>query len=298
MSGREQTGFASRLGMYGCRAKLIGGTRQLIGAIMRRPSVQWTIAFVLTLASAIYQRTTGPTYPAKGTVHLGGQDIAFRLERSHAITDRQPVTIIVADPGVTGFVEWRRFPTSDPWLALPLVRSGETLQTLIPPAPEPLMPMAGKLEYRVSLSKGSEHVGFPDKPAVTRFKGDVPVWILIPHVAAMFFGMLFSTRAAMAALFGGNTRIWGFLTVGLLLFGGFVLGPIVQKLAFGAFWTGIPWGYDLTDNKTLIAGVAWILAAVQLRGGRQARVAVVVATVVTMVVFAIPHSVWGSEAKW
>jgi hypothetical protein len=77
-----------------------------------------------------------------------------------------------------------------------------------------------------------------------------------------------------------------------------VLGPIVQKLAFGAYWTGIPWGYDLTDNKMLIAGVAWILAAVQLRGGRQARVAVVVATIVTMVVFAIPHSVWGSEAKW
>ena len=84
----------------------------------------------------------------------------------------------------------------------------------------------------------------------------------------------------------------------LLVFGGFVLGPIVQKLAFGAYWTGIPWGYDLTDNKMLIGGVAWILAAVQLRGGRQARVAVVVATIVTMVVFAIPHSVWGSEAKW
>jgi hypothetical protein len=37
---------------------------------------------------------------------------------------------------------------------------------------------------------------------------------------------------------------------------------------------------------------------IQLRGGRQARVAVALAAIVTMVVFAIPHSVWGSQAKW
>lgn len=265
---------------------------------MRKPFVQWTIAILLTLASAVYQRWSGPTYPAKGTVLLGGQQISLRLDRSHSITGRQPVTVAVADADVVGEVDWRRYPTSDPWRTLQMDRSGDTLETAIPPAPEPLMPMAGKLEYRVRLSKGSERVSFPDTPAVTRFKGDVPAWILIPHVAAMFLGMLFSTRAAVAAIFGGNTRTWGFLTVALLVGGGFVLGPVVQKLAFGEYWTGIPWGYDLTDNKTLIAGVAWILAAIQLRGGRQARWAVVIATVVTMSVFAIPHSVWGSQAKW
>jgi hypothetical protein len=35
-----------------------------------------------------------------------------------------------------------------------------------------------------------------------------------------------------------------------------------------------------------------------MRGKRQARVAVVMAALVTLVVFAIPHSVWGSEARW
>jgi hypothetical protein len=160
------------------------------------------------------------------------------------------------------------------------------------------MPMAGKLEYRVRLAKGGEQVSFPDEAAVTRFKGDVPAWILIPHVAAMFFGMLFATRAAMAALFGGDTRFSAFLAFGLLVFGGLVLGPAVQKLAFGEYWTGVPFGYDLTDNKTLIAAVAWVPAVIQLRGGARARAAVVLATIVTMVVFAIPHSVWGSQAKW
>jgi hypothetical protein len=265
---------------------------------MRKPSVQWTIAVVLTLTSAIWQRMSGPTYPMKGSVSLAGQEIALRLARSNSITGRQPVTVTVVDSGVTGTVEWRRFPTSDPWSTLQMSRQGDRLETALPPAPEPLMPMAGKLEYRVTLAKDGQQVSFPDRPAITRFKGDVPAWVLLPHIAAMFFGMMFATRAAMAALFGGDTRTAAFLAFGLLVFGGLVLGPVVQKLAFGEYWTGVPFGFDLTDNKTLIAAVAWALAMIQLRGGRQGRVAVVLATVVTMVVFAIPHSVWGSQAKW
>lgn len=265
---------------------------------MRRPSVQWIFAVVITLISAIWQRTTGPTYPARGTVQLGGQSIRLKLLRTHSITGRQPVTVTAADTSVAGTVEWRRYPTNDPWRTETMVRTGAVLQAMLPPAPEALMPMAGKLEYRVKLVRGAEQAVFPAKPAVTRFKGDVPSWILIPHIFFMFFGMLFATRAAFAAVGGGESRRWAFVTTGLLLFGGFVLGPLVQKFAFDAYWTGIPFGYDLTDNKTLIAGVAWILAALQLRGGRQAKVAIVVATVVTMVVFAIPHSLWGSQAQW
>jgi hypothetical protein len=265
---------------------------------MSKPAVQWIIAVLLTLSSAAWQRMSGPTYPMKGSVRLDGQEIAFRLQRSNLITGRQPVTVTVADTAVTGAVEWRRFPTSDPWATLQMARQGDRLETAIPPAPEPLMPMAGKLEYRVTLVKGADKASFPATAAITRFKGDVPTWILAPHIAAMFFGMLFATRAAMAALFGGSTRGPAFLAFSLLVFGGLVLGPVVQKLAFGQYWTGVPFGFDLTDNKTLIAAVAWVLAVIQLRGGRQARVAVALATVVTMVVFAIPHSVWGSQARW
>jgi hypothetical protein len=265
---------------------------------MRKPAVQWTLAILITLASAVWQRMSGPTYPVRGTVRLGGADIALRLERSHSVTARQPVTVRAGDAAVTGAVEWRRFPSRDEWRIEPMTRKGDLLAAAIPPAPEPMMPPAGKLEYRVKLERGGERQAFPPLPAVTRFKGDVPATILIPHVLAMFFGMLFSARAALAALLGGNTRFWGGLTVVLLVIGGFVLGPVVQKYAFGAYWTGIPWGWDLTDNKTLFAGLAWIAAAWRMRGGRDARVAVVVAALVTLAVFAIPHSVWGSEAKW
>jgi hypothetical protein len=265
---------------------------------MHKPIVQWILAIVVTLVSVVWQRTTGPTYPARGSVTLGGQAIALRLERSHVIDSRQPVVVTATDPAVAGAVEWRRFPSDDAWQTQPMTRKGDVLEALLPPAPAPLMPRAGKLQYQVRLSRGAETAAFPASPAVTRFKGDVPIYILLPHIAAMFFGMLFSTRAALAALFGGSTRLWGLLTVALLAIGGGVLGPIVQKYAFDAYWTGIPFGWDLTDNKTLFAGVAWIVAAWQLRGGRSGRTAVVVAALVTLVVFAIPHSVWGSEVRW
>ena len=84
----------------------------------------------------------------------------------------------------------------------------------------------------------------------------------------------------------------------LLVLGGFVLGPWVQHQAFGAWWTGVPFGFDLTDNKTLVAVAAWAIAARRVRGGRPARVEVTLAALVTLLVFAIPHSVWGTQIEW
>jgi hypothetical protein len=73
----------------------------------------------------------------------------------------------------------------------------------------------------------------------------------------------------------------------------------MQKQAFGNYWTGIPFGFDLTDNKTLIALAAWVFAAWQVGTKKTAaRWAVLGAALVTLAVFAIPHSVWGSEINW
>jgi hypothetical protein len=87
-------------------------------------------------------------------------------------------------------------------------------------------------------------------------------------------------------------------TVGLLLLGGFVFGPLVQKYAFGNLWTGVPFGYDLTDNKTLVALVAWLVALWSLRKGRSARAVVIAAAAVMFVIFLVPHSLLGSEIRY
>jgi hypothetical protein len=254
----------------------------------------WLVAVLLTLASAWWQRTSGPTYPLRADVVLGGARHELRLERSHGGAGDQPVRLVVSDPEVTGEVAWRRYPTADPWNVEPLRREGEALLGALPHQPP-----AGKLEYQIRLRRGGESTVIPDHPAITRFKGDVPAAVLVPHILFMFAAMLVSNRAGLEALADGPAvaRL-AWITFGLLILGGFVLGPAVQKHAFGTWWTGVPFGWDLTDNKTLLAGIAWLVAVACMRRARGARLAVVAAALVTVAVFIIPHSTWGSELRW
>jgi hypothetical protein len=255
---------------------------------------RWALAVVITLGTLAWQRTTGPTYPARGSVRLGAQTIELKLERSHSTASDQPVRVTVADPVVTGEVVWRRYPTSEPWGVLELRREGAVLGAMLP-----VQATAGKLEYQVRLRRGGEQAVFPERPAITRFRGDPPVAVLIPHILTMFLGMLFATRAGIEALRPqGNVRRLAWATLGFFLLGGFVLGPLVQHYAFGQWWTGVPFGWDLTDNKTLLAALAWVVVLWRLRGGRPARAATLAASLVTLAVFAIPHSAWGSQIDW
>ncbi len=79
---------------------------------MRGTFWRWALAVAITLASLVWQRMSGPTYPARGEVSIGGQRVALRLERSHTIASDQPVAVRVADAGVTGEIVWRRYPTA------------------------------------------------------------------------------------------------------------------------------------------------------------------------------------------
>jgi hypothetical protein len=259
-------------------------------------AVRFAVALLVTLVSAVWQRRSGPTYPVRGRVPVGGTAVDLELTRTHGGPGDQPVRIAAPDAELTGAVAFRRYPADDAWTVLPMARDGGELVAALPHQPP-----AGKLEYRVRLAKGGSTAVFPPLPAVTRFKGDVPVAVLVPHVLCMFLGMLFSTAAGLAVLAGAPARRLALVTFGLIAVGGFILGPIVQKHAFDAYWTGVPFGWDLTDNKTLIAGAFWAAALLALsRGeaGRGARAAVLAAAVATLLVFAIPHSTWGSEIKW
>jgi hypothetical protein len=247
---------------------------------MGKTRILWAIAILVTMMSAVYQRMTGPTYPVKGHVILGGRQIDYRLERSHETTADQVVEIAAPDAAVAGET-------------VPLDRQGDTLSATLP-----RQPAGGKLEYQIRLMRSPETVVIPAQPAVTRFKDPVALYVLIPHILAMFLGMLWSTRAGLAAVTGGPTRALAMTAVALIGVGGFVLGPWMQHQAFGEWWTGVPFGFDLTDNKTLIAMAFWVLAAFRLRPNRAARLEVTLAAIVTLGVFAIPHSVWGTEINW
>lgn len=255
----------------------------------------WIVAFLITASAALYQRMTGPTHPLKGKATLNDTEIKFKLERDPETTSDYETRIKVPNREITGTLLYKRHKTDDPWTKNPLTREEDYLAGSIPKQPS-----SAKMEYKISLiSRGKEISLTGDAPVIIRFKDPVPDVLLVPHIIIMFLAMLFSTRAGIEALNPkGNPRKLALWTTGLLLVGGLILGPLVQKFAFGALWTGFPFGHDLTDNKMLIAMIGWIVALIAGRGGKPARWWVLGASLLLMAVYLIPHSVLGSELDY
>jgi len=265
---------------------------------MNKTWIKWVIAVVITLSAAYYQRATGPSHPLRGKIKLPDQQtLRYRLPRSHGGAGGQVVSITLPDTGFSAFLHFKRYKMKEPYQIVPMARNGETLSAELPHQPP-----AGKLEYFITLKKEGKEVTLPhDQTVVIRYKGYVPPYVLIPHILLMFLSMLFANYAGIEALLNGpKIRKYTLITVGILFLGGMIMGPIVQKFAFGAYWTGVPFGYDLTDNKTLIAFVFWLLAwwRVAKSGQKEARWWVVLAAFVMLIVFLIPHSMMGSELNY
>ena len=78
-----------------------------------------------------------------------------------------------------------------------------------------------------------------------------------------------------------------------------ILAPGGQKYAFGVYWSGWPLGSDWTDNKLAFMVLAWLIALIlSVRKQTLARVFVVVALLVTLTVYLIPHSMGGSTLDY
>ena len=254
----------------------------------------WVGAVIVTLAAAAWQRVSGPTWPVRGKVWLAdGRKLAYRLPRSAEVGKRAAIAI-PALPGWGAVLRYKRTPSREGWQELAMAQEGDKLVGYLPEQPP-----AGKVAYQLRLfpKAGGAELAIPPQPVVLRFKGQVSPVLLLPHILAMFLGMLFANRAGLGVLFAESSiKRFVLPTLGLLTFGGLVLGPLVQKAAFGVYWSGFPLGRDLTDTKTAVAVLAWVWAFLQSRGGK--RWPVLVASLVTLAVFAVPHSLLGSEINW
>jgi len=260
----------------------------------RKNFILWIIAIVLTLSLVVYQRATGPTYPVKGDKMIENENIHYKLLRSQGGDIDAPVEVQVPDKSITGKLTFKRYKSFDEWTTVDMVREGDMLVSSLPN-----LPAAGKMEYTVSLFKNGKEYQLNEEPAVLRYKGEVPLPILVPHIFFMFIAMLFAWRAFLEALVKGNDNLYltriVVITFGI---GGLILGPIVQKYAFDAFWTGWPFGHDLTDNKTLATFIFWLIAWFSLRKNPTNRTWVFVAFVVMIATYIIPHSTLGSEIDY
>ena len=262
---------------------------------MKQSILFWILALMITLGAGVYQKRTGPTYPINGKIILNGKEIKYELERSHAGDGNQVVKIETHDATVSGYMEWRRYTTADEYMKVPMKYENGILSAELPHQPP-----AGKLEYRVTLQDAQQTISLPEKnPAIIRFRGDVPAAVLITHVTFMFVGLLISTRAGIE-YFSKEPKLKKLIywTIGLFAIGGLVLGPFVQNYAFGAYWTGWPFGNDMTDNKTAAMILLWVVALIALKKSKNPNRWALAAAVLTLVVYLIPHSVLGSQLDY
>lgn len=258
----------------------------------------WVLAVVLTMIFFVYQRLTGPTHPVRGTEVFLEKEVSYKLLRTQTIGKTLPVRITAADQAVTAFINYKNYKDpNDDWKTkeeeIEMKREGDDLVGEIPGKTQ----MAAKIEYMVRIVVANEsfllHKG---KSVVARFKGDVPAVFLIIHIILMFFSFVFALRTGMEALRKErNYNRLVFITLLIVFVGGMILGPIVQAYAFGDVWTGFPFGFDLTDNKTLIAFIFWLLAFFLMK---KSRWWVILAVAMMIIVYLIPHSVLGSEVDY
>lgn len=256
-----------------------------------RNLIFWILAIVLTLTMVIYQRMTGPTYPISGKKVIGNETVKYKLIRTYGGSDDAEISIDDPNGNLEGTITYKRFKSFDSLTTVPMQHQGGKLVAHLPHQPP-----AGKVEYWVKLSDGTDEVTLSEEPVVIRFKGHVPDYILIPHILLMFLAMLFSTRTGIASIAKEKRTLrYSIITTVTLIGGGIILGPIVQKFAFGAYWTGWPFGHDLTDNKTALALIFWLIAVYKLIKNPEKRGWALVAAIVMTLVYLIPHSVMGSE---
>jgi hypothetical protein len=255
----------------------------------------WVLAVLLTTLGAVYQRVTGPTYAIRGRATIGTSQVSFKLLRTHAGEGDADIRIVAPDADVDGVMEFRRYRSNDTMSERPLERQGDTLVARIPHQPP-----AGKVMYQILLHKDeAAPVALTEEPVMIRFRGSVPAYAMIPHIVLMMCAMIWSTRAGLEAMAGRPKLLrLAIGTIVLLFFGGLIGGPIVQKFAFGAFWTGWPHGHDLTDNKTAIALVFWLIALWRIRRNSYARAWAIAAALIVLAIFLTPHSLLGSELDY
>ena len=271
---------------------------------MMKKILLWVLAVFLALAAMIYQRSTGPTYEYKGKLEHNGESYKYELLRSQETTEGAKIQLPTIE-GTTynATLHYKRYQTEDAITDMDFQLDGNN-QFI---AQLPVQPAAGKMEYYITGDINGKKFNIPEKGEtniVLRYKDPVSDYILIPHVLMMIIVIIFGIRAGLSAISDdGGMRSWTVVAFSAMTLGGMILGPMVQKSAFGEYWTGFPFGGDFTDNKMLIMWVAWALALAIIgfkpkKKENVSRTAVIVAALVMTGVYLIPHSMGGSTLDY
>ena len=181
----------------------------------------------------------------------------------------------------------------------------------------PMGKKGDRLEYGIRITQmtlldgGSSSTATSDTGNyLIKYKGEVSVTVLALHILCMFAAFFFIVEAVLGAsamLFMGEEKEFTVAqTRWVLLFtfiGGVPLGFVLNRQRFGPIWEAFPFGIDITDNKTQLIIIVWIIIAALSwksfmcrRTGRDAigpgafAAAVIIASVISLFLYLVPHS--------
>jgi hypothetical protein len=148
------------------------------------------------------------------------------------------------------------------------------------------------------------------KPIRLKFEGEVPAYVVIPHVLSIFAAFFFATLTLFSAIdlkrrkitLNKSVRLC-VVTLLLLFIGFFPFGWAMNYFAFGVLWEAFPFGNDVTDNKSQIMFAFWLVTLFLVKGtllgkgehrnlvsDRRYSTLVIVSFIATILIVAIPHS--------
>jgi hypothetical protein len=182
----------------------------------------------------------------------------------------------------------------------------------------PWQPMRTKVYYYISVRDSEKNeLTLPDRvnrlnsPFMIKFKGKVTPAVLIAHIIAMFAGIFFVFMVLFydVDLLRGKDALRDVCNLSLLatffiFLGGMPLGWWVTYQTLGVLWEGIPIGWDITDSKTLIIFLYWIILLYLMKGTifkknsklnpvgeKPLAVLVLMGVILTFLLYLIPHSI-------
>lgn len=258
--------------------------------MLKNKNIIWFLSFTITIFIAIYQRITGPTYPVKGKIDINGKNVRYYLPRSCTIKKDDCIARIYI-PGLDGYLLYKRYNVNEDFKKVNILTDrGFSYFRL-----NSDFPKAAKIEYEVYIRNGDGYFKLNPGRIILRFKGDVSSILLFFHIAFMFLFMLFSTYIFLELNINQNLNRKIFYLNYFFMVAGVLSGTIVQFYAFDKFWSGFPVGNDLTDNKSLVMFILWTLTMFSVLRSKDSRKLLNFSFIMTMLVYLIPHSLFGSE---
>lgn len=259
--------------------------------MLKKRYVIWIISIFISLIIFIYQRYSGPTYPVNGKVLFQGKYVRYKFPRSCTINEKKCLLRFYSE--VDGYVLYKRYKIDEPYSRIEFVKKDGQSYAILPDD----FPAAGKIVYDVFINSEPQ-IKINSSSIVLRFKNSVPLFILIMHIIFMFLFMIFSTYIFVSNNVITLDKKIFYINYIFLIIGGFIYGALLQKYAFGQYWTGFPFGFDLTDNKTLIIFLFWSYSLYKLIKGVEVKRAINISYILTIIVYLIPHSLFGSEYRY